>query len=302
MKMEFTDDVVQKIGEAFANAWSGMQSINWNLFLAWLYDICYDTIGKLFTYIGNMGTELFDLPWVQGFLQLFRYIGWALFLAGLLVAVFDTAIEYQSMRRIDIKGQCMPFLYGLLAVNLFADVPVRLYVFCVNLQQIFLRDLSGLFSSDVAGRANIQGAVTAVWESMKETNSTTGLFFLLVLAYCVIKTFFGNIKRSSLLLAQIAVGSLHLFSLPKGNPEGFISWMKQVIGLCLTAFLQMTMLYLGLLTWQESALLGIGMLLAAGEVPRIAQSFGMETGMKTSIQTMMQTTVSAVRATRALLV
>ena len=35
-------------------------------------------------------------------------------IAGLAVAIFDIAIEYQSMGRINIKRQILPFLYGLL--------------------------------------------------------------------------------------------------------------------------------------------------------------------------------------------
>ena len=74
--------------------------------------------------------------------------------------------------------------------------------------------------------------------------------------------------------------------------------MKQVIGLCLTAFLQITVLYLGLLTWQVSVLSGLGLLIAATEVPRVAQQFGMETGMRASMRSMMQSTVSFVNLAR----
>ena len=87
---------------------------------------------------------------------------------------------------------------------------------------------------------------------------------------------FDNIKRSGILITQIAVGSLYMFSIPKGYTDGFISWCKQVIALCLTAFLQVTLLFLGLLTWQKNIILGLGVMLAANEVPRIAQNFGLD--------------------------
>ena len=41
--------------------------------------------------------------------------------------------------------------------------------------------------------------------------------------------------------------------------------------LCLTAFMQTTLLFLGLLTFPSNMLLGLGIMLAANEVPRIAQ-------------------------------
>ena len=50
------------------------------------------------------------------------------------------------------------------------------------------------------------------------------------------------------MLCQIAVGSLYLLAFPEGYTDGFYSWCKQVIATCLTAFLQTTILYLGLLT------------------------------------------------------
>ena len=45
-------------------------------------------------------------------------------------------------------------------------------------------------------------------------------------------------------------------------------------GLCLTAFLQTTMLTAGLMVWNTNMLLGCGMMLASTEVPRIAGAFG----------------------------
>ena len=39
-------------------------------------------------------------------------------------------------------------------------------------------------------------------------------------------------------------------------------------------------------------------MIAASEVPRVAQQFGMETGMRASLRGMMQSTVSAVHLTR----
>ena len=86
--------------------------------------------------------------------------------------------------------------------------------------------------------------------------------------------------ETSILLIQIAVGSLYLFSVPRGFTDGFNQWCKQVIALCLTAFLQTTLLFLGLLTFNDNVLLGLGIMLAAGEVPRVAQQFGLDSSIK----------------------
>ncbi|MBO4633170.1 MAG: hypothetical protein J5858_14720, partial [Lentisphaeria bacterium] len=274
-----------ELGRSFAESMEGMQPSIWEKFLLWLYEHVFDAVGNLFTSIGTLGADLFNMAWVQAFLRLFRYVGWTLFLAGLVVAVFDTAVEYQSMRRIDAKHQMLPMLYGFLAVQLFTVVPVKLYVFCGQLQGTFVHELANLFGAEVAAGSVGEAAGSALG-SLQMTGSLTNLFFLLALAWCVLKVLFANIARGGILLCQIAVGSLHLFSLPKGDSEGFVLWMKQVIGLCLTAFLQITVLYLGLLTWQVSVLSGLGLLIAATEVPRVAQQFGMETGMRASMRSM----------------
>ena len=103
---------------------------------------------------------------------------------------------------------------------------------------------------------------------------------LILMGYAVIKVFFANLKRGGILLIQIAVGSLYLFSVPRGYIDGFVGWCKQVIGLCLTAFLQATVLIAGLMVVKDQALLGLGLMLSAGEIPRIAGQFGLETGTK----------------------
>ena len=120
------------------------------------------------------------------------------------------------------------------------------------------------------------------------------LLIMIAFAYCVIKIFFQNIKRGGILLAQMAVGSMYMFSIPRGHTSGFYQWMKQVIALCLTAFLQTTLLYLGLLTFPTNMLLGLGIMLAAGEVPKIAQQFGLETSAKFNIMNVVHTASTAV--------
>ena len=120
----------------------------------------------------------------------------------------------------------------------------------------------------------------------------------LAFAYCVVKIFFQNIKRGGILLIQIAVGALYMFSVPRGYTDGFVQWMKQVAAICLTAFLQTTILYLGLLTFPDNMLLGMGILLSANEVPRIAQQFGLDSSVKVNMMSVVHATTTAVNLTR----
>lgn len=126
------------------------------------------------------------------------------------------------------------------------------------------------------------------------------IFCVILMAYAVIKVFFSNLKRGGILLIQIAVGSLYMFSIPRGYTDGFIQWIKQVIGLCLTAFLQSTILVAGLMVFKDHALLGLGLMLSANEVPRIAGTFGLDTTTRANIMSAVYTAQAAVNTTRTI--
>jgi len=302
--MDWLSDLISGIGDAIAGAfeslWEMISSSIWDIFLGWIYEAIYGAIADFFTMMGSMGTDLFNLSWVQSCLHLFSLFGWALFIAGLAVAVFDCAIEYQSMGHFSVKRQVMPMLYGFLAVNLFTVVPVRLYTLCITLQNTLMHDLASQFASEQTIGGNIVQVASNALSLLTATPNILNLCFMIALGYCVIKIFFANIKRGGILITQIAVGSLYMFSIPKGYTDGFVAWCKQVIALCLTAFLQMTLLFLGLLTWQESFLLGLGVMMAANEVPRIAQNFGLDTSTRVNIMSAVHTTTTAINLTRAI--
>jgi hypothetical protein len=126
------------------------------------------------------------------------------------------------------------------------------------------------------------------------------IFCVIAMAYAVVKVFFANLKRGGILLIQIAVGSLYMFSVPRGYIDGFMQWCKQVIGLCLTAFLQATILVAGLLVFKDHLLLGLGLMLSAGEVPRIAGTFGLDTTTRANLMSAVYTVQSAVNTTRTI--
>ena len=128
--------------------------------------------------------------------------------------------------------------------------------------------------------------------------SLFNLLILIAFAYCIIKVFFQNIKRGGILLVQMTVGSLYMFSVPRGYGDGFVQWMKQVAAICLTAFMQTTLLFLGLMTFTENMLLGLGVMLAANEVPRIAQQFGLDSSVKVNMMSVVHATSTAVNMTK----
>lgn len=285
----FFDDLWQKIsGQFFDKA------------LEWVYNAIFDTISEFLTYIENTSVDLFEYPWVKSFILLFRYFGMALFLVGLVVAIFNIAIEYQNMRCVSIKNQILPLIYSFMAVSLFTIVPTKLFSFCISLQSSFMHSLAELFSKTTYETGTYITAAFSALQLIGKTPSLINVIMTIAVGYSVIKVFFESIKRGGILLIQIAVGSLYMFSLPKGYMDGFISWLKNVIALCLTAFLQTVLLYMGLLTFQSNIVLGLGVMLAADEVPTIASHFGLDTSIKGGIKGAMSTTSTAINLTKVI--
>ena len=286
--------VFEGIGETIVNA-------IWDSLMKWLFNAFYESIADVFTQMGNMGAEIFARSWIESTVRLFFLFGWVLFGVGVIVAVFDIAIGYQNGKD-NLKGTMLNVLKGFFAANLVTVVPVELYKFCISLQNVFLKDLAADF---VGTREFNLGEVALKVLAAKFGPPTVGpafglinLLTLVALAYCVLKVFFANIKRGGILLIQMAVGSLYLFSVPRGYTDGFSQWCKQIFALCLTAFLQTVLLFLGLLSFQDNMLLGLGVMLAAGEVPRIAQQFGLDSSVKVNMMSVVHATSTAVNMTR----
>lgn len=302
---DWLGDIIGGLGDAIGSVFEGLgeQVTNaiWDAMLQWIYTIIFDAVADFFTLMENMGTDVFDLGWVQAFIQLFTLFGWSLFCAGTVVAVFDVAIEYQSGRA-NIKTTAINILKGFFACSLIGVVPVELYKFCITLQNTFAGDLTRVFTGGQS--LGLSGTSTSILQgSFAVANSVEiNLFNLLAMiafAYCVIKIFFANIKRGGILLIQMTVGALYMFSVPRGYTDGFNQWMKQIAALCLTAFMQTTLLFLGLMTFTDNMLLGLGIMLAANEVPRIAQQFGLDSSVRVNVMNVVHATTTAVNLTRS---
>lgn len=302
---DWLGDIFSGIGDLLGDALASLgESISNSIFdaiLKWWYEMIYTAVADFFSQMSGMGAEIFDLAWVQATIRLFTLFGWSLYVAGTVVAIFDVAIEYQSGRA-NIKTTSLNILKGFFACSLIGVVPVELYKFCISLQNNFAHDLTGILVSgqslDLAGESStvLEGCFAI---SVDVTFGLLNLLCLIAFAYCVINIFFQNIKRGGILLVQMSVGALYMFSLPRGYADGFTQWIKQVAAICLTAFMQTTLLFLGLLTFPDHMLMGLGIMLAANEVPRIAQQFGLDSSVKVNMMSVVHATTTAVNISRA---
>jgi len=263
--------------------------------LSWIYQKIIDLFGEFFTAMNMMGVDLFAQPWVNQIVNLFSKIGWSLFVVGIIVALFEYAIESQNGRS-DPKALALNIIKGFMAVNLFTVVPLKLYGFAVAMQSSMSGDMTGLIV--VEDKSLVQEILDVI--ASVAFGPLLAIFIVIMTGYAVVKVFFASLKRGGILLIQIAVGSMYMFSVPRGFSDGFIMWIKQVIATCLTTFLQSTMLVCGLILFKEHWLLGLGVMLSAGEIPRIAGMFGLETSVRPNIAGAINTAQSAVRLTQTI--
>ena len=134
---DLIDGISSAISEAFSGIGQQISQTIWSTMMTWMYDTVYSAVADFFSMMGNMGADIFQLDWIQATIRLFTLFGWALFAAGVVVAIFDVAIEYQCGRA-NIKTTAINILKGFFACSLIGIVPVELYKFCVSLQEYLL--------------------------------------------------------------------------------------------------------------------------------------------------------------------
>ena len=268
--------------------------------LDWLYGQIVGFLSTFFEMMGNMGAELFSMAWVQAVVLFFSYFAWSLYGIGLVVSVCEFGVEYQAGRA-SFKDLALNAIKGFMAVSLFTVLPVEVYRLSVSLQGDLTRAISGISHGADWSVGNLATNAITVYMLPTSRHLIFGLFALIMIGYCVIKVFFANLKRSGILLIQIAVGSMYMFSVPRGYIDGFITWCKQVIGICLTAFLQTTVLVAGLMVFRENMLLGLGLMISSSEIPRICGQFGLDTSTRCNIMSVVFATQQAVNISRTVM-
>ncbi|MBR3638092.1 MAG: hypothetical protein IKN45_09285 [Lachnospiraceae bacterium] len=273
--------------------------------LDWFYQKIITFFCGLFGFMNGMGLELLDLPWVSAVVLFFSKLGWALYVVGLVVALFEVAIEYQNGRG-SFRDYFLNMLKGFFAVSLFTVLPINLYRAAIGWQKLFVKGLGNLADADDIGVTavdvlkHVTQAPLSPGTPIDVGDSLLMTVIVLAFGYAVLKVFFANLKRGGILVTQIAVGALYMFSVPRGILDPFRTWMKTVIGLCLTAFLQSVILTAGLVVFREHIILGLGIMLSASEVPRICGQFGLDTGTKANLMGSLYAAQSAINISRTI--
>ena len=273
--------VIKSIGGSFTDVWSNGTGEQISEHLLGIWTNINNTIGYVSRNFSSAWSDSSGTKIIQDILDIFNDI-------------LDT-IENITADTVEwAQNTCINVLKGFMAASLVTVVPQRLYSFCVNMQGTFATELLGNFISGTSDTMADTGL--AVIFALASDISLFSLFFMILFGYCTVKVVFANIKRGGIMLCQIAVGSLYMFGVPRGYTDGFYSWCKQVIATCLTAFLQTTILYIGLLTYTQHPLLAVGICLSANEVPRIAQMYGLDTSVRVNMMSVSHTVSMGAKA------
>lgn len=282
---------------------------------SWFYYGAMTMLTDLQTYLGKMGLEIFDNTYAAGLIQFFNIFAWSMFGVGSLIAISECAIDAQSGGG-NIKETGLNILTGFLAAEFFSTVPVNLYAFSVNVQSVLakgynlagyqadqqaqqahhasgigglIQDAIGMFNSILSANPLASWITASDGKNAVHVPTAINLIFMLAFVIAVGKIIFDNLKRGAILLAQICVCSLYMFSIPRGYKDGFFGWCKQVVGLCFTVFLQNMFLVIGLSIFKTQLIVGLGVIMGAAEIPRIAQQFGLDTSTKSHVSSMAMT-------------
>ena len=145
---DWIGDAIDWIGDGISSLWDSTiggatEAIGdwiWECMFEWLFNLIFGAVSELFEFINESAADIFDMAWAGAFLSLFHHLAWMLFICGMVVAIFDTAISYESGQA-NIKNTCLNVLKGFMAANLVTVVPQRLYSFCTDLQGTFATDL-----------------------------------------------------------------------------------------------------------------------------------------------------------------
>ena len=84
--------IASSIGGVFEGIGDTIVNAIWDNLMKWLFNSLYDAIADVFTQMGGMGAEIFDLSWIEAAVHLFFLFGWVLFGVGVIVAAFDLAV------------------------------------------------------------------------------------------------------------------------------------------------------------------------------------------------------------------
>ena len=137
---------------------------------------------------------------------------WYLPLSAALSTHLAGAISSSLPQRTQRLLRCQPVHYRTRPAVRPLRLPPGTFAMEITGAGKSIGELGNEILTDLEGAGLMDIAAQAKWGL--GTNPIMLLFAMIFMAYAVIKVFFSNLKRGGILLIQIAVGSLYMFSIP----------------------------------------------------------------------------------------
>lgn len=88
--------IASSIGSVFEGIGETIVNAIWDSLMKWLFNTFYDSVADVFTQMGDMGAEIFDLSWIESTVRLFFLFGWVLFGVGVIGDLDDEQMQWLS--------------------------------------------------------------------------------------------------------------------------------------------------------------------------------------------------------------
>lgn len=255
--------------------------------LQWIYDSMVGGFETVISDAMDIGIDVFEhpqsYPYVQVTVDFFQKMAWAFFALGFVLAAMEAAIAYYNGRG-DLGNTALNIIKSYAACFFLTKIAIKIYTFAIlDINPGWLRVLmqTGGNAPDAVDSQGILVLFTAILDGLELIGyGLHGIIMLFVLLYYLVKIYFMIFKRTALFIALLGIGSLHMIETPRGIWDGFHGWAKQIAGICFISVIQTTLLAIAARLFVDShPLLGIGMLAACEDVPRIAERYGVDTSM-----------------------
>ena len=259
-----------------------------------------DLVLSIINYADSTET-LFKTTYARGLVSFALAFGFMLWIIGFIIATAEVAINQKSNRLMGdtLHDYIFNFFKSFLALTFFTTVPLPLYLFVTRLATNICQAILGMGAYNT-GKVFLLSFNEINWDWTP--SDLMLLIFFIALLFSGLKVLFSFVKRGGILMILFLVGSVHMITIPRGYWDAFWGWCRQVIALCITQFCQMALFCTGiaiifsnLLTSFGIFMAGLSLTLAAAEVPRIAERYGMDTSLKGNAAGAIQTVSQAAR-------
>lgn len=262
--------------------------------------------GSIIEIISDNTLGFFTLPIVINVLDLFEYVGGALLVCGLLFGITKHAIEAQEDGGTEWHQLILNIFYSILALAFIRAGVIFLFTLSKAVQKSLFTTIDASNYETVFNKMQTSLATGVAPSATPGSAGLSSLWIIVIVVMLIVMLliiFFQMLKRTGIILAHIAIGYLHVFSLPSGNFNDFFSWCKMAVAICATNIIQTTLLLIGmsLITVDTSIqriFLGMGVLLAATEVEKVCERFGFSTGTRRQLGSAVNSVNSSVKLYR----